>query len=145
MKTFIWFALAFLLFACTPKQESCKQVSSAEAEKVVKDYFIALQERDFEKLHALSTKDYILFDQGFIWNNDSIINVFLKKPTLKINYELKDFNTQTDCNSAFVSYLNYGVIHLGDTSYNKNWTESAAVRRVDGEVKLAFLHSTAMK
>lgn len=111
----------------------------------MKDYFQALQSHEYEKLYELSTADYILFEQGLIWNNDSIINVFKKNAEVKYNYSLKEFNIKSDCNSAFVSYINYGVIERGDTTFKKNWTESASVRRVNGKLKLEFLHSSAMK
>lgn len=142
-----FFFLSFLLLsACSSASESaCDQLTSEEARQVVVDYFRAISEKDPEGLQRLSTSDYVLYEAGAIWNNDSLITAINSMPQATIVYEFSDIEVETDCNSAFLNYRNHGTLTTPDTTMHFYWVESALVKRVGEEYLLDFLHSTVAK
>jgi hypothetical protein len=146
MKNSIIFILLIILFGCTNPSIECTKVDEIMAEEVIIDYFGAISDKKFDDLKILSTQEYVLYEDGAIWNNDSLINLVKSMPQAQIKYELKDFNVKPDCNGAFLSYLNHGIVTLNDTTQiDYHWIESAYVKKVDGTLKLDFLHSTVAK
>ncbi|HSR59647.1 MAG TPA: nuclear transport factor 2 family protein [Robiginitalea sp.] len=138
--------MPFLWAACGNPPKPCEKVADEEARQVLVDYFRAISDNDFDALKNLSTPDYVLFEDGQIWNNDSLIQALKKMPEASVAYELKDFSFKADCNGSFVSYKNRGMVTLNDTTrLDLNWVESAYVKQVEGVPRLAFLHSSVAK
>lgn len=141
------YAILILLISCVActSEKTCDQVDPNEAKAVLSNYFTAVENSDFEALVELSTSDFIIYEQGLIWNNDSLINAFQSNPNARYNYALKNFTVKTDCNSALIYYVNDGIISVADSSFTKSWTESASIRRINDTLKVEFIHSTAAK
>lgn len=141
----IYVVLLFLTWQNT-EEVNCEKVHISDVEKVVTEYFNAAGARDYSKMKRLTTDDFILYERGMVWNNDSLINFLGRMGDIGISYELGDMQIEVDCNSAFVSYINYGVFVRNDSVIHKmSWTESANLKKVDDTVKLHFLHSTVAK
>lgn len=139
-------ALFLLLTACGNRPNLCEKVEDEKARKVIVDYFRAISDNDFEALHNLSTPDYVLFENGHTWNNDSLIQSIQSMPGATIEYEFEAFDFEADCNGSFVHYRNHGKVTLNDTTQlDITWVESAYVKKVDGLLKLDFLHSSPAK
>ena len=72
MKTRIVLAFATLLLVL-----GCQQNQSTDdpeiLKKIVIDYFDGIKAKDLNKLNELTTRDFVLFEGGSIWNNDSLI------------------------------------------------------------------------
>jgi hypothetical protein len=130
-------------------QKECKKADPKEIDQIIVDYFKAISDNEFDKLYKLSTSDFILYENGVIWNNDSLIQAVKKRlsltPDSKTTYRFENFNTKVDCNSARTDYLNIGKRELRDTTFTIRWLESATFVKEDGKWKLEFLHSTRLK
>ncbi len=136
-------ALILLLTACGNAPNPCEKVADEKARKVIVDYFQAISDSDFEALHNLSTPDYVLYEDGLVWNNDSLIQSIRSMPGVVIEYEFEAFDFEADCNGSFIRYRNHGSVRLNDTTQmDVTWVESAYVRKVGDSLKLAFLHSS---
>lgn len=163
MKFISILALAFLLGSC---QTAVKEDAQAPAEpvvnenpadiesvkKLVADSFKEIwSDLDTARIRAYHTGDFILLEQGLVWNNDSIAN-YLLQDQLRMKegqyVRLNRFNFIKSVqrqNTIWVAYQNYGTWVRGtDTVGTAQWLESAvAVREKDGW-KLEQLHSTRM-
>ena len=118
-----------LLAACGNPPKPCEQVADEEARQVLVDYFRAISDNDFDALKNLSTPDYVLFEDGQIWNNDSLIHAIKRMPEASVAY-----------------YQNRGMVTLNDTTrLDLNWVESAYVVRAGDGLKLHLLHSSVAK
>lgn len=125
--------------------DSCKPLDAEVAKKVVIDYFDAIAGRNYDDIRNISVDNLEIFENGILWTNDSLINFLENFPADELSYDLTNFKVQSDCNSALVTYSNQGLGILEDsTRLDFFWIESAHVKMVDGEPKLAFLHSTAV-
>ena len=138
--------MILFLIGCAKPTIECEKLDSNQVKQVVVNYYDAMSNRDFEAMKTISTPDYIIYENGKVWNNDSLISLINTMPEAIFTFDFKDFNFETDCNSAFVYYLNHGVITMNDTTrIEYHWIESAYVKKLGEELKLDFLNSTVAK
>lgn len=128
---------------------SCYQNKKDDPEKlkaVLTGYFDAIKTRDFQKMKDLTTKDFVLFEDGKIFNNDSLINLISTMPDAVIDYKFENFVINIDQNTGNMRYYNNGEFTINDTiQLSPKWLESATFKKIDNDWKLEFLHSTVRK
>lgn len=138
--TILCFIGSVFLTACTrPEIKDDKDKVKA----VLIDYFDGIKNRDLEKMTANTTTDYLLFESGKVWNNDSLWADLQHFKDQRIEFRLDHFKVKVDNKIAHISYFNYGDIYVNDTLINTiEWIENATFLKVDGTWKIDFLHST---
>lgn len=128
---------------------SCQQNKKDDPEKlkaVLTGYFDAIKTRDFKKMKDLSTEDFVLFEDGLIFNNDSLIKLITSMPNATADYQFDNFIINVDQNTGNMRYYNQGDFTINDTIHlTPSWLESATFKKIDNEWKLEFLHSTTRK
>ena len=141
-KTFLHAFVLMLLISCQPTKddpENLKQVLVA--------YFDGVASKDLKKLNDVTTPDFILFEDGKIWNNDSLataLNKYYKKFSAEFKFEYVSVNM--DQESGQITYYNHCDCIINDTSkMSFNWLENATFKKVDGKWKMNFLHSSIKK
>lgn len=142
MKKTLIIMLAFgLLTSCEPKKDDPKILK-----KILIDYFDGIKKQDLQQLNSLTTSDFILFENGKIWTNDSIATIKNKFNSFTGEWKLENMKVNMDESSGDIVYFNHGELSFNDTLKMKlDWLESATFRKVDGEWKMNFLHSTVRK
>ncbi len=135
--------LTGLIISCqlnTPKD------SPEELKQILIDYFDGIKNMDFNKMKEVTTNDFTLYEDGKIWNNDSLINFIKTFPPFKIDYKFDNFNIQIDNSIGNMYYLNHADMVINDTiNMTYDWIECATfVKKVNGW-KMNFLHSTVKK
>ena len=133
-----------LLTAC---QQTNQKDDPEKLKAVLTGYFDGIRAKDPNKLNELTTNDYVLFESGLIWNNDSLANIFKKYPTIQYKpFKLDNFRISVDNEIGHMTYYNHGEFTINDTTkFEFDWLESANFRKVDGKWKIDFLHSTQRK
>ena len=107
----------------------------------------ALDSKNIQKFY---THDFLLLENGEVWNNDSIAyyldNAILQKPFPKRENTINIIDTKITGKTAWVAYHNAALITVKDKIIRKTeWLESAtAILTADGW-KLDMLHSTRTK
>ena len=86
--------------------------------KILTDYFDGIKTQDLERLNSLTTSDFVLFEDGVIWTNDSLVTMKEKFSSFKGDWKFDNIRVNIDESS-------------GDIVYGK-W-------------KMNFLHSTVKK
>lgn len=129
---------------------SCQQNNETDDPEKLKTvlvgYFDAIKMRDFDRMKDLSTADFVLFEDGVIFNNDSLINLVNSMPDAKVDYKFENFTINVDSRTGYMRYFNTGDFTMNDTIHMTiNWLESATFRKIDDNWKLEFLHSTVRK
>lgn len=111
------------------------------------DLFSSFQ---IEKVSDYYTDDFILLEQGEVWDLDMINNYFKQgatqtNPNQRVN-RFEFIETRVDENRAWTSYWNYATFSKGgEVIRDIKWLESAtAVRTKDGW-RLDMLHSTRVE
>jgi len=113
---------------------------------ILTDYFDGIKTQDLEKLNSLTTSDFVLFEDGKIWTNDSLVKINEKFNSFKRDWKFDNIKVNMDESSGDIVYFNHGDFVFNDTIKMKiDWLESATFRKVDGKWKMNFLHSTVKK
>ena len=127
----------------------CKQNTAADdpeqLKQVLYEYFDGLKERNLNKLNNVTTNDFRLFEDGRVWNNDSLINALNKFSIFEADMKFDNFKINIDNNSGSMSYFNHCICTFNNEKGNYVWIESATFRKIDAKWKMSFLHSTAKK
>ncbi|WP_243346862.1 nuclear transport factor 2 family protein [Parabacteroides sp. FAFU027] len=145
MKKTILFIL-ILVGLLTAFQQINQKDDSDKLKSVLMDYLNALKNKDIKKMNALTTTDFVIFEDGKVLNNDSLINFFNSFPKIHAEYKLDNFKINVDNNSGYMRYFNHGEFTINDTTHLIfNWLESATFKKVNNKWKLNFLHSTVRK
>ena len=137
--------LLLLGFMCGCQQE--KPIDKPEKlQAVLTHYFDGIKARDFQKMKDVTTTDFVLYEDGKVFNNDSLINMLTSFGEFKGEFKFDILKTNVDNATGNMYYYNTGQFTFNDTTQvTYNWIESAAFRKVDDEWKLEFLHSTVRK
>ncbi len=142
-RSILWVVLTGMMIAC----QQNKPADPPEALKqVLFDYFDGIKNQDFDKMREVTTDDFTLYEDGKVWNNDSIINFVKMFPDATIDYTFDHFNVKVDQSSGYMYYQNHADFTMNDTINMKyNWVESAGFIKTDKGWKMSFLHSTVSK
>jgi hypothetical protein len=97
-------------------------------------------------MNSVTTKDFILFEDGNVWNNDSVINLVNSFNSFQGTWTFDYQRITIDELSGDIVYLNHGDFIFNDTTIMTfDWVESATFRKIDGDWKMNLLHSTIKK
>jgi hypothetical protein len=130
--------------------------SSTETEKLIVEKLIVesfdeiwseLNSKNIEKYY---TEEFLLLENGEVWNNDSIAsyldNAILKKPIPKRENTIQIIEIKIINEMAWVAYQNNAIFSIDDKIIRKaQWLESATAILTGNGWKLEMLHSTRMK
>jgi hypothetical protein len=123
---------------------SCQRKDDPEVlKKVLAEWFDGIKTQDLDKLNSLTTSDFVLFEDGRIWTNDSLVRKNPKIKSITRDWTFDFVKVDVDKESGDMVYYNHGVFVINDTLQRKpEWLESATFKKVGGKWKLKFLHST---
>jgi len=139
--------LISLLFLAAAALPACRSNTPPDDTEILKNlitsYFEAIGAKDFEKLKALTTDDFVLYEDGLVWNNDSVFNNIRRHIPFTVKYKLDSFNVFVDTRSADMRYSNHADFVFHDTDkLSLDWIESATFRKMPSGWKMNFLHLT---
>ena len=111
------------------------------------DIWSTLNSKNIDKYY---TKDFLLLENGEVWNNDSIANyldnAILRKPNPKRMNTIEIIEIKVANKMAWVAYQNYATFSTDNKIIRKaHWLESATAILTENGWKLEMLHSTRIK
>lgn len=128
------------------------QVSNESDKTRIKNLIIESFDEIWSKLDAKNidkyyTKDFLLLENGEVWNNDSIKNyldnAMLRKPNLKRMNSIEVIEIKIANKMAWIAYQNYATFSSDNKIIRKaHWLESATAILTENGWKLEMLHST---
>ena len=119
-----------------------------EVQQTVIKLFEALSNRDSVSLKNYCDADIVLFENGSIWNADTLI---LKAITLNTATDFKrinniDFiNTTVNRNTAWATYNLHSEITRNGKQATVQWMETVVAIKESKKWKIKVLHSTLIK
>lgn len=131
------------------------QVSNETDKKLIKNLVMESFDEIWSKLNSKNidkyyTKDFLLLENGEVWNNDTIANyldkALLDKPNPTRINTIEIIDIKVGNKTAWVAYHNYATFSIdGKIVFKAHWLESATAILTDKGWKLDMLHSTAIK
>lgn len=144
--------LNFIILMMFFKTISFGQVSNETDKTRIKNLIIESFDEIWSKLDAKNidkyyTKDFLLLENGEVWNNDSIKNyldnAMLRKPNLKRMNSIEVIEIKIANKMAWIAYQNYATFSSDNKIIRKaHWLESATAILTENGWKLEMLHST---
>ena len=113
-------------------------------EITISRFFDGISEIHEEKLRATVTEDFILLENGHLWNMDTLVTKVKnpKNPGIRRVNKFEFIKTEREGNTAWVSYHNTADFSLNEKQQTVKWLESAVLRKEKGKWKIKLLHST---
>jgi ketosteroid isomerase-like protein len=110
------------------------------------NYFDAIQRKDLGAMRANTTDDFVLFEDGRVWNNDSLWMQIQRYPNRRLEFRLTGFKVFVDKESGQISYFNHAkVFHNDSLTRQVDWIENVTLRKREGKWRINFLQSTPRK
>jgi ketosteroid isomerase-like protein len=119
-----------------------------QVQQTVINFFESLSNRDSVSLRNYSTQDIILFENGKIWNADTLI---LKAIKLNTATDFKRINTidfictTVNKNMAWATYNLHSVMIRDGKQSTVQWMETVIAIKERKRWKIKVLHSTLIK
>lgn len=124
---------------------NCTKTAHNDAEKlkaVVAAYYDGISNQDRDKMVSVTTDDFLLYEQGKIWNNDSVFKEMDVAP-FKARFSFDGFRIAVDRMSGSMAYECHAHFIFNDTlRQDFDFVESAAFEKIHGTWKMSFLHVT---
>lgn len=121
-----------------------RPTDKADVAAAVQGFFDALAEGEAARLAETTTADFYAFDVGKRYTGASLAAVIAEaKATAAVPvWSLQDMDVRVGCDTAWAAWINRGSVGPRDRPTPVVWLESAALRRVEGRWRVAFLHSS---
>ncbi len=112
------------------------------------DLFQGFSDLNLQKIKSHCTTDFLLFENGAIWNADSLapgINRRKIQPDFRRVNKFGFIRTEVRGNTAWTSYTNQAEITSAGKGFRVKWLESAVLIRTGRVWKVKLLHSTLLE
>ena len=137
-----------LIFSSAVPTARAQQKNLTPDQKQVVDtlstIFSAARTDDVAKFDSVIASDFYIFDGGARFNGEAIMTFIKAQHAAGKRYEwsVTDPDVHIGGNTAWVAYVNKGVISDASGTVNQNWLESAFLEKQAGSWKIVFMHST---
>ncbi len=141
IRSAFYLAAALLPAAC---HSTARPDDSALLLQTLTDYFDAIGEHDTAKMRKVTTDDFILYEDGLVWNNDSAFKNIRRNLPFNVKYTFANMHTYVDEHSGDCVYTDNAdfVFHKTNHSAHVEFLESATFRRTATGWKMNVLHVT---
>lgn len=145
MKSRFFLALATIsLFSCQSETDS--QSKKEELKTVLSDYYNAMSKKDLEKMKSLTTPDFLMYDEGVIYSNESAVKAIEGMGPFTASFKFDSINAGLDKTNASAYYLKEATFVIEDSTYPAmKFLESATFKKDGDKWKLRFLHTSMRK
>lgn len=147
MKRLFFIILMMLFTTISFSQVSNETDKTRIKNSVVESFEEIWSELDSENIDKFYTKDFLLLENGKVWNNDSIADYLdkakLRKPIPKRMNTIEIIEIRIENSMAWIAYQNFATFSIDNKIIRKaHWLESATAILTEHGWKLDMLHST---
>lgn len=109
-------------------------------QRLVGEFFRGIEEKDTVGLRRITTADFVLYEEGKVWNNDSGFANIRRHLPFTVKYQLSGFVVHVDEHSGDARWMNHADFVFEDTvRYSVDWVESGTFRKEGDGWKINFL------
>ena len=142
--TLACFALAIMSLTAGKSKQSNDDPEKLKT--VLNSFFNSIGTHDLEKLRSTVTNDFILYEDGKLWNIDSAYMNIKRNLPFSVTYKMDNMKFFVDSESGDVTYTNHGdFVFNNSEKLSLDWLESATFRKINGAWKINLLQATVRK
>jgi len=147
MKSLIAIVIMMFFTSISFAQTSNETDKTVITNLVIESFDKIWSELNSKNIEKYYTSDFLLLENGEIWNNDSISNylnnAILRKPNPKRLNTIEIIDIKIANGMAWIAYHNYATFSMDNKNIRKaHWLESATAILTENGWKLEMLHST---
>ena len=140
----VFISLFLINVGCNSKRDG--DVAKEELTSLIAEFYAALANKDDAKVKELTAANFVLFDDGLIYNVDQSLEMIRQLPSFKASFSIDSANAHIGKNDASMYYFRKATFTMADSTYpTSHFLESATFLKVDDEWKIRFMHSTTSK
>lgn len=143
MKKLAYILIGILLVSCTSNSD--KRENEKMVRKMLNDFITAVQDKDYAELEKLTTDDFVIYENGLVWDFEEFSRKLEEYDSVTIKYNLTDLNFLVDAQTAHAQFHNVGTFNHPDTTIVLKFIESAAFVKDNDNWQIKFYHSTHLK
>jgi len=123
------------------------QRPASTPQQAITYFFDGLSELSDANMRVYLTKDFLLLEDGEVWNSDSLtVNMArMKGRDFKRINSFRFIRTEVEGNQATVAYYNHADITVNGKLFPVDWLESAQLVKDESGWKIKLMHSTRIK
>ena len=143
MKKVFW-AFFTVITSSGVYSQTMNDTDTTDIQQAIVKLFDGIAEIDSFKIAKHITKDFLLLEDGLIWNSDSLVRVLkpMKSQQFKRSNEFRFIRHEVKDRMAWVVYNNTAYISFNEQNREVNWLESAVLVKDSTGWKVKVLHST---
>ena len=110
----------------------------------IRTMYEALAADDLALFHSVAASDFYAFDGGKRFDGDALMS-FIKSLHDSGNvyvWTVNEPQVELDCNTASITYVNWGSRTNANGKQDLSWLESAFLAKQAGKWRIRFFHST---
>jgi lysophospholipase L1-like esterase len=111
---------------------------------LVTTYFDGVARKDFSKLAAVTTPDFVIYEFGKKWTNDSVFHNIQYHEPFGVTFTLTDFVAFTDVNSGDATYHSQADFVFGEEKARQDFYETATFRKTAAGWKINMIQVSAV-
>jgi len=112
----------------------------AVLQRLVGEFFRGIETKDTIALRRITTADFVLYEEGKVWNNDSGFANIRRNLPFTVKYQLSGFVIHVDELSGDARWMNHADFVFEDTARESfDWVESGTFRKEGDGWKINFL------
>ncbi|MFI5131838.1 MAG: hypothetical protein ACHQFX_17675 [Chitinophagales bacterium] len=133
----------FIAFSCHLGDDG--QAKREELKNIVLEYYNALANKDLPKANSLTTDNFVLWDEGRIYNNQVAIDSVKTMGTFTVKFTIDSLNVHVDKKNASAYYFRNAEFTFPDRVFRPVFLESCTFNKEGSKWKLRFMQSSLRK
>jgi hypothetical protein len=124
-----------------------QQAVATTPQQAITYFFDGLSELNDTKMRTYLTSDFLLLEDGEVWNADSLSKNFVrfKGTDFRRKNTFKFIRNEVQGKTATVVYHNRAEVMVNGKPFVVEWMESALLVKEKNNWKIKMLHSTVIK
>lgn len=143
MKKLAYIIIGLLLVGCMTN--SAKRDDQKVVKEVLNDFVNAVQNKNYGVLENLIDDDFVIYENGLVWNFEEFSRKLEEYNNVNINYVISDLHLIVDAKTAHAQFHNVGTFQHPDTVIILKFIESATFVKENNNWQIKFYHSTHLK
>lgn len=143
MKYLLSLSIVLFLVSCNPNFD--KKENKRVVNEMLVGFLTAIENNDYDTLEKLTHNDFVIYENGSVWNLDQLTTELESFKNVNVSYTLGHIHSIVDENVAHLQFKNNGIFAYTDTTLVLNFIESATFVKDNGNWYLRFYHSTHLK
>jgi lysophospholipase L1-like esterase len=119
--------------------------AAPDFQQLITTYFDGVARKDFRKLQSVTTPDFVIYEFGKKWTNDSVFRNIQYHEPFAVTFTLTDFVSFADTRSGDATYHSQANFEFGDTDkVQLNFYETATFRKTAAGWKINMIQVSAV-